>query len=213
MIKLDNLRPHPLISLGLNPDSNIFGTPCQMEQGANYLLLAPSGKGKSTILHILYGLRKDFDGEVILDGDSVKGLSPNDISKIRQSKLSIVFQDLRLFPNLTSLENIKLNTVWPDSATVEEIREMAQRLGILELLDQKAETLSYGQRQRVAIIRALAKPFSYLLLDEPFSHLDEVNTNLACQLITEKARTNKAGIILASLGEKFAFEYDRELAI
>ncbi|MBR9916048.1 MAG: ATP-binding cassette domain-containing protein [Algicola sp.] len=213
MIELQQLRPAPLVSLGLNPESDIFGTDCTLEQGANYLIEAPSGKGKSTILHILYGLRKDYEGEAKLDDQLLLGLSPNEISNLRQSRLSIVFQDLRLFTQMTALENIQLNTTWPGSVSDDKIREMAKRLGVDHLLDKQASTLSYGQRQRIAIIRALAKPFDYLFLDEPFSHLDEENTKLACDLVQERARENKAGIILASLGERFYLEYDRVLQI
>ena len=87
---------------------------------------------------------------------------------------------------------------------------MAKNLGVSDLLDKACHTLSYGQRQRIAIIRALCQPFDFLLLDEPFSHLDEANTMKACQLIDEVVREQKASLILVSLGERFHFQYDEE---
>ena len=71
----------------------------------------------------------------------------------------------------------------------------------LDDYDQKAIHLSYGQRQRIAVIRALCQPFDFLLLDEPFSHLDDVNQQLLIDLVTEEAAKNKAGIIFTSLHE------------
>ena len=86
-------------------------------------------------------------------------------------------------------------------------------MGIDHLLQQSCATLSYGQRQRVAIIRALCQPFDFLLLDEPFSHLDEANTEAAFQLIEQVCAEQKAGFILVSLGEKFGRTYDVELIL
>jgi len=80
------------------------------------------------------------------------------------------------------------------------MEEMADRLGMNAFLDQKVSTLSHGQRQRIAIIRALSKPFQLLLLDEPFSHLDEVNQAEASILIQEITERNDASLILSSLG-------------
>ena len=203
MISFSNLRPLPIESLGINPKSDILGTKkCEFQPGQRYLIKAPSGKGKSTILHIIYGLRKDFTGEVNLEGKSSDSFSDDQWSDWRQCKIAIVFQDLRLFPQLTGLENIRLNGGWKGDADEAEIIRMAEKLGIADLLEQKAETLSYGQRQRVAIIRALIQPFDYLLLDEPFSHLDEANTKQACELIQEKLTANDATLFNVQSGRK-----------
>jgi ABC-type lipoprotein export system ATPase subunit len=213
MILLEHLRPHPIISLGINPESDVFDTSTKLEQGANYLIEAASGKGKSTLLHILFGLRLDYDGDVQLNERNIRLNQPDQWSELRQDTFAIVFQDLRLFPDLTARQNIKLNQQMEGSISDERVEEMATRLGIQHLLDQPAATLSYGQRQRVAIIRALAQSFRYLLLDEPFSHLDAGNTQKASALIQERAQENQAGIIMSSLGERFDIPWDRELVI
>lgn len=210
MIQISNLEPIPLKEMpdGISPQSRTFRTRCEFEKGKNYLVDAPSGKGKSTLLHILYGIRSDYDGTVQLNGRDIRGYSKDDWAGIRQRQLSIVFQDLRLFPRLTALENILLKA--NQTATVGEERavEWAHRLGIGGQLHQTAATLSYGQRQRTAIIRALCQPFDFLLLDEPFSHLDEENTQLASALIREVCEAQSAGFVLVSLGEKYFFQYD-----
>jgi ABC-type lipoprotein export system ATPase subunit len=213
MIQLSDLRPHPLISLGLNPASDIFGGTCKFEEGKHYLVQAPSGRGKSTFLHCLYGLRTDYEGRILLDDRATSSLKADDWATIRQRYFSIVFQDIRLFDQLTAIENIELNNNLSGSRSPEEINEWALRLGVRPLLDKKVERLSYGQQQRVAIIRALCQPFKFLLLDEPFSHLDAENTQLALQLALEVCQEQQAGMILVSLGEHFDHEYDAELIL
>lgn len=201
MIELEQLRPLPLESQGLNPASSIFNTMCRLEQGTNYQIHAESGKGKSTLIHIVYGLRKDYDGQVRLDGTDLRNLSIDDWTRLRREVLSVVFQDLRLFLELSAMENILLKAELTGHASSDQVVEMATRLGIRELLDQKAETLSYGQKQRVAIIRALVQPFRYLLLDEPFSHLDPENTRKAITLIQENCQAQNASMLLTSLDD------------
>lgn len=215
MIQLTDIQPIPLKEMidGISPDSDTFGTECHFEKGKSYLVKAPSGRGKSTLLHIIYGLRSDFTGAVSFDGKNVKDFGPDEWADYRREKFSIIFQDLRLFPNLTAFENILLKSDLKNFKTETEIREMAKQLGIENLLNQKAGTLSYGQRQRVAIIRALSQPFDFLLLDEPFSHLDADNTKIACQLIEKEYKAQKGGIIMVSLGEKYHFNYDKELIL
>lgn len=212
MIQLKDVQPIPLKETpgGIRSDSNIFGTNCAFEKGKNYLISAPSGKGKSTLLHLIYGLRKDFTGAIDFEEKDVLTFSREEWSDIRQQKFSIVFQDLRLFPELTALENMTLKADLTNAKSEAEIISMAERLGIANLLHQKAKTLSYGQRQRVAIIRALCQPFDFLFLDEPFSHLDEENAKNASELITEICKAQSAGILLVSLGDRYYFQYDEE---
>ena len=134
-------------------------------------------------------------------------------SQLRQQSLSVVFQDLRLFPQLTVLENIELKAKLTNAVSRDEIKVMTEKLGIAEKLNVQCKILSLGQQQRVAIIRALVQPFKFLLMDEPFSHLDQKNIELASELIDEACRKNSAGIILTSLGEKYLFNYHSTLTI
>lgn len=215
MIELKNVRPVPLIEMpgGIRPDSGVFGRDCRFEKGRRYLIEAPSGRGKSTLLHIIYGLRPDYEGEVMVHGKDIRSFRPDDWAGSRQRELAIVFQDLRLFPKLTALENILLKAGQTALVPEDQIRQWAERLGIGSILDQTAATLSYGQRQRVAIIRALCQPFGCLLLDEPFSHLDGANTRLAFDLVREVCHERGAGFVLVSLGEPHNDEFDEILVL
>lgn len=210
---LENILPTPLKEQKRGHESDIWETTCHLEKGKKYLITAPSGKGKSTFLHILYGLRKDFSGTVTLDDTELSTISTNAWADLRKDNLAIVFQDLRLFPKLSALDNILLKSTLHTTKSETAIKEMAKKLGIESLLNQSCETLSYGQRQRVAIIRALCQPYDFLFLDEPFSHLDEVNAEIAFQLIESVCAEQEAGFLLVSLGEKFGRKYDKELIL
>lgn len=213
MIELQNIKPIPLLPNGIMPNSQTWGVPCTFKKGKKYLVSAPSGKGKSTFIHIIYGLRSDYEGQLLLEGKNIKTLDNEAWSEIRQNKLSVVFQNLRLFLNLSALENIQIKNDLHQHKSLEEIKDMAALLGVEDLLEQKCATLSYGQRQRIAIIRSLCQPFDFLLLDEPFSHLDEDNITKASSLIEKECKAQKAGLILVSLGEPYSFKYDGELIL
>jgi len=208
MILLQSVIPNVLKESGINDNSDIWGTKCIFKKAKNYLVTAPSGKGKSTLIHILYGIRKDYEGKVMINDSSSDDFNPTKWSNLRQQYFSIVFQDLRLFPQLTAKENILLKAQLNNEYQWEEIEHMAEKLGVIGLLSQKAGELSYGQKQRIAIIRAMCQPFEYLLLDEPFSHLDEENINICRKLILKEAKKRKAGLILVSLGNEYGIEFD-----
>ncbi len=213
MIQLQDLRPDPIFDGGKTLQSDIWATQRTFEKGKRYLISAPSGKGKSTLLHLIYGLRSDYSGEVHINEKPIRNFKADEWSDMRQQKLSIVFQDLRLFPNLTALENIQLKNKLSDFKSETGIREMADELGIANLLEKTSRTLSYGQRQRVAIIRALCQPFEFLLLDEPFSHLDQDNIEIAGSLINKELKQQEAALLLVSLGDAYGMNYDENLIL
>ena len=172
-----------------------------LEQGLSYVVEAPSGRGKTSLLSVIYGIRTDYQGVVFMDDRELVSFTPRDWSLTRKSKLSFIFQGLELFDDLTALENIRLKNNMTAYHTEERITEMARALGIEPFLHRKAGILSFGQQQRVAIIRALCQPFNFLLADECFSHMDHENRLTAYNLIREECEARKAGLILTSLNE------------
>jgi len=170
-----------------------------INKGAHLHIVAPSGSGKTSLIHFIYGLRTDYSGSIFYDDTDIKKCSLERFSAFRQNKISIIFQDLRLFENQTVMENIEIKRILHPYHPAQKIEEMAERLGIKNKLDQTAKTCSYGEQQRIAIIRSLMQPFDFLLLDEPYSHLDEANRKKAMELIYEECGKREAAMIFADL--------------
>lgn len=179
--------------------SQIWKNDIRLSKGEWVQIVAPSGSGKTSLIHFLYGLRKDYSGEIFLDNQQLKNISAENLSIFRSKNASIIFQDLRLFPDHTAQQNIEIKKTLVPFESKYSILQMAEQLGIAEKLEQKSQLCSHGERQRIAIIRALQQPFDFLLADEPFSHLDHDNAAKAMQLIKEEALHRGAGIILADL--------------
>ena len=197
-IQLRNLIPD-YIEKEKRIASQIWSQDIFINKGEHLHIVAPSGSGKTSLMHFIYGLRKDYSGSVFYDNTDIKKLSVESFSAFRQKKISIIFQDLRLFENETVNENIEIKRILDPYHRSEKIIEMAERLGIENKLDQVAKTCSYGEQQRIAIIRALMQPFEFLLLDEPYSHLDEANRQKAMELIYEECDKREAAMIFADL--------------
>ena len=126
-IQLKNIAPHPLIG-AFSSLSQIWEKDVELNPGEKVHVLAPSGTGKSTLLGILYGLRKDFNGDLFFNQKS-----PSDWSEIRTQSISIVFQELELLNGLTALENIQLKNQLTAHLNDEEIHDLMVKLGVEDL--------------------------------------------------------------------------------
>jgi putative ABC transport system ATP-binding protein len=180
-------------------ESELWRKDLEFEKGELIKIVAPSGKGKSSLMSFLYGTRNDYNGKISYDDHDLRGFDKEQLARYRKDHISIVFQDLRLFPNQSVFDNIELKRQLNPFHPAEKIREMTARLGIEDKLVVMSSRCSYGEQQRVAIIRAMMQPFDFLLLDEPFSHLDEANAEKAMNLMLEEARLRNAAIVFADL--------------
>ncbi|MFZ9301693.1 MAG: ATP-binding cassette domain-containing protein [Chitinophagaceae bacterium] len=163
-------------------------------------IVASSGSGKSTLISILSGLRSDYAGDIVFENKSTRTYSSTDWSKLRSTTISLVYQDLRLFRSLTVHQNLQLSEEISAIEHHEEtIEALAEKMNIKDQLNKPVSKLSFGQMQRVAIIRSITRKFDWLILDEPFSHLDQQNASIAWELIVEQAKKRNAGIIIACL--------------
>ena len=210
-IEFGKVIPYPLKdSLS---EATFWGTDYQFENGATYLVNAPSGKGKSTLLAYIYGLRKDYAGEVKFDGQVVSLFNSDHWAEHRRMNLSMMFQDLRLFDDLTALENIKIKADLNGSYQLKEIESLAEELGVAFLLNKRVKLMSMGQQQRIAFIRCLVQPFNWLLLDEPYSHLDDVNVAIMEKIIVSYCKQNGAGLILTNLGKNLNMNFQHIVSV
>lgn len=193
--------------------SEVWSKVFSLESGESYLVKAASGSGKSSFFNFLYGLNNKFTGSILFDETNISEFSEPQWTQLRREKISLVFQGLRLFPELTALENIQLKNQLTNYKTEAEILAYMKQLDVDQLAHKKAETLSYGQQQRVAIVRALCQPFELLLLDEPFSHIDDVQIENATQLILAEVQQRKATLLVASLGNSYNIDYTKTLLL
>ena len=132
-------------------------------------------------------------------------------TECRRRMLSLQFQELRLFPELTALENVWLKNRLTGRRSRKEIRHLFETTGLADKAEEKAGRLSFGQQQRVAFIRCLCQPADFILLDEPVSHLDDENASILARLLAEEAAG--AGIIVTSIGRRLPMDYQRILKL
>lgn len=184
--------------------SQIWLTDVTFRRPDVYMVAAESGKGKSSMCSYIYGNRNDYDGQILFNDEDIRHFDINRWSEIRRSHLALLPQELRLFPELSAMDNIRLKNRLTDFKSEHEILHMLDMLGIKHKADQLAAYLSVGQQQRVAIVRALCQPFDFIMLDEPVSHLDQRNNAIAAELIVNEARAQQSSIITTSVGNHLA---------
>ena len=212
-IRFEKIIPLPMLEQDTSGSEVWEAESLVLEQGKTYVVEAPSGRGKTSLLSLVYGIRKDYRGQGFMDERELGTFSPREWSLIRKTKLSFIFQGLELFNELSALDNIQLKNKITSHYTEGRILEMARTLGIDSFLHRKADILSFGQQQRVAIIRALCQPFEFLLADECFSHMDPDNSQTAFQLILEECEARGAGLILTSLNKTNLPDTDQSLIL
>ena len=206
---LRHLKPTYMEEAELHPSDIYLREEVVFAPAKRYLIRAQSGRGKTSLLSFIYGDRDTYEGTITYDGVA----RPKDLFSYRSNKLSYLFQDLRLFPSLTAKENIQLKNRLTGYFSSEQVSQLLERVGLVHKVDTPLAALSLGQRQRVAFLRALAQPFEVLLLDEPFSHLDEANTHLRWELLQEECSQRGATLLMTSLEVNDLLNYDQVLQL
>lgn len=207
-IVLQNIMPLLFVHSDNEIVSDIWMKNIELEKGKSYLIEASSGKGKSSLLSFLLGYRDDYQGNILFDNITLRNIKPNQWSYIRKNNISMLFQELRMFPELTAIENIQIKNNITKFNTLQNIKNQFERLGIEDKINTKVGLLSYGQQQRVAFIRSLCQPFDFLLLDEPISHIDNNNANIINQMIKERIENDGVGVVATSIGRALPMNYD-----
>lgn len=191
------------------PKSDLWLQDVTFRKGEYYLVEAASGTGKSSLCSFLYGARTDYAGRILFDAADCRTLSVAQWGELRRRSLSMLFQDLRLFGELTVAENLALKNELTHFLTPDRIERLLEAAGIADKRDTPAGKLSFGQQQRVAFIRCLCQPFDFILLDEPVSHLDAANGEILSALLLEGAQAQGAGIIVTSVGSRLRLPYHK----
>ena len=209
MERIELLHTLPQVFQGRELQSQIWLQDVTFQKGQTYLVEANSGTGKSSLCSYIIGYRKDYLGTIRFDGKDIRKNRVSEWTSFRKRNLSLLFQELRLFPELTAMENVQIKNGLTGHKNRQEIETWFERLGIADKMSAKVDRMSYGQQQRVAMIRALVQPFDFLLVDEPISHLDDENSAIMGEIMMEEVRKQEAGVIVTSIGKHMSLSYDK----
>ena len=169
------------------------GIDLRVSAGEYVAIRGPSGSGKSTLLRILGVLDSGYEGEVLVSGRSLRGMTDRERSRLRATTFSFVFQSFMLLSHLTVLENLMLPSLWlPDQVPAPDVLRaravsLLERVGVSDKIEAMPDSLSGGQQQRVAIARALMMRPRAILCDEPTGSLDSATSVKVLELL-EQAR-------------------------
>lgn len=175
----------------------------QIGEGSSVAIVGPSGCGKSTLLNILGTLDEPDSGEVLFEGESVRGCSAERLSLLRGSKMGFIFQMHHLMPQCTVMENVLLPTLalpkeMRDAGAVERARDLLVRVGLEGRQQWLPSKLSGGERQRVAVVRALINQPRLILADEPTGALDEKNATALTELLLELRQALNLSLVMVT---------------
>lgn len=180
----------------LNHQENVIlkGINLNFERGEFISILGESGGGKSTLMNIIGGLDHHYDGDVLLDGQSLRSMNVRQMDRYRRETIGFIFQNFNLVSYLTVLDNVMLSlkmTKTSHAQQVQQAQDLLKRVGLEQQTHQYPNELSGGQKQRFAIARALASDPDIIIADEPTGALDSENTQEVMDILYSIAAEGK----------------------
>lgn len=212
-ISLHDVIPQVFANADIQPQSDVWQHDVDFERGRLYLVEANSGTGKSSLCSYIYGYRCDYEGTIRFDSTDIRSIGMAGWTAVRQQTLSLLWQELRLFTELTAWENVVIKNQLTRHQSERQIDQWFEALGIADRKHTLVGRMSFGQQQRVALIRALCQPFSFIFVDEPISHLDDTNSAIVGQILTDEASRQGAAVVVTSIGKHMQLNYDKTLRL
>ena len=197
----------PGLSVDVLHDINL-----SVRSGESVSVVGASGSGKSTLLHTLGGLMEPTSGEVVLSGQTLKGLTAAQSGNVRNRHLGFVYQFHHLLPEFSALENVAMPLLIRGESPAdskEQAEHILKRVGLSHRLNHKPSELSGGERQRAAVARALVTRPDCVLADEPTGNLDQKTAAQVQELLLELMEAERLALIVATHDLQFA----RSLAV
>jgi putative ABC transport system ATP-binding protein len=191
------------------------GVDVSIRQGEMVSIMGPSGSGKSTLMHIVGLLDRPTSGQVILEGDDVSSLLPNELSALRNRYIGFVFQAFNLLSRTSALANVELPLVYAGVGAAERTRrarESLERVGLGDRLGHHPSQLSGGQQQRVAIARALVNSPSIVLADEPTGNLDS-RSGIEVMTVLQDLHAQGITVVLVTHDDRVASHAERIISV
>ncbi|MCC7085712.1 MAG: ABC transporter ATP-binding protein [Pirellulales bacterium] len=198
------------------PLTVLRGASLDLSRGENVAILGPSGSGKSTLLYIVGTLDRPTAGRVELQGSDPFSLAEPQLADFRNARIGFIFQDHFLLPQCSVLENVLLPTIAAgaaDDALIGRAKMLLDRVGLSNRLDHRPAELSGGEKQRVAVARALIRNPVLLLADEPTGNLDRGTAASVGKLLHELQRAEQTMLIAVTHSLDLAATFDRRLEL
>jgi lipoprotein-releasing system ATP-binding protein len=184
-----------------------------IHKGEFVSIIGKSGCGKSTLLYILSTMDTDYEGELFLGEESMRGRSEKQLARVRNEKIGFVFQFHYLLNEFTVIENVMLPGlklgIYPEEEVRQRAIEKLKRLGIDKLANKKANQLSGGEKQRVAIARALINDPSIIMCDEPTGNLDKSNSQTVFNIFKQLTEEYHQTLLVVTHDQEFARDTHR----
>ncbi len=199
MIRLFNVRK--VYQQGKNEITALAGVSLHIPQGEFAVIVGPSGSGKSTLLHLMGGLDRPTEGEVMVEGRIISQMPDNPVTLFRRRKIGVVFQFFNLLPTLTAVENVMLPLILDGQSRVKagaRAETLLERVGLSGRKGHLPEELSGGENQRLAIARAFVFAPPILLADEPTGNLDSVTGESILELIRHINREEGCTVVMVT---------------
>lgn len=183
-------------------------------RGEHWLLLGQSGCGKTTLLHLLAGLRSPSTGSVMIGDTNISTLRPSKQDKFRGRNVGIVFQEPHFVRALNVEDNLALTqSLSGNSVDHDKIKSLLKRLNLAHKIHAYPRALSQGEKQRVAIARALINDPVVILADEPTSALDDNNTNEVINLLEEQAKAANATLLVVTHDTRLKAKFPNQITL
>ncbi len=194
----------------------VRGVDLSLAVGETVAVVGASGAGKSTLLHILGGLDRPTQGEVLFEGRSLYDMNDGQRTELRNQALGFVYQFHHLLPEFTAAENVAM-PLWirrmPRAEAMVRAHDMLARVGLSHRLQHTPAMLSGGERQRVAIARALVTGPRCVLADEPTGNLDRATAGHVFDLLMERVRGASCGLVVVTHDPELAAKCDRIITL
>lgn len=192
----------------------LCGVSFDARAGEFLTIFGPSGSGKSTLLHLLGGLDRPDEGEILIDGSNILRLNDSSLAELRLTKIGFIFQFFNLLPRMTALDNVELPLTIagvPDKETKDRAKQMLKFVGLMTRENHRPYELSGGEQQRVAIARALITNPKIVLADEPTGNLDTKTGWEIVQIMKKFNAERNQTFIVVTHDPRIADEADRTL--
>ena len=206
------------VNLSYNTDNNLINVLQDVSFEVDYTetisIVGESGSGKTSLIMLIGGLEKASSGKIQFKEFEISNLKEDQISEIRRKKIGIVFQSFYLIPNYTALENVSLTLEINKIQNPEQkAKEILDRFGLDQRLNNLPSQLSGGEQQRVAIARSIAMKPQLILADEPTGNLDSENSNLISKILFDYVNEEKASLIIVTHDNNLANQTKRKIKI